>query len=341
MLHSFLCLRSNLTMLTSKFSSPSIPVECSVYYEFGQSSQDNNSIIERLEEIKSQKREEIRRREIEEFSGMEEFEEEKENKMGAEQLHSKEWSKMIEDTLKNQDWRRIMELAIFSHGNCEIEEVMEDHMCMDEKRDDNQVYVAVGKDPSALLWALNNLVKEGDTLILIHVFPLLKTIPSPVGKLPRYQVSQDLWDNYIKEEEGKRSRLLQDYRDMCLEAKVKTETISVENDMPHKQLIELISEYNIAKLVMGTKPATHPMTRKLKKKGPSKAEYVHRHAPHFCEVFVVCEGKIIFPKAEGEAKYSDASPSCATTISTRNIINEEPGDEAMHCMNFYRRFIRQ
>ncbi|GLJ16486.1 hypothetical protein SUGI_0281310 [Cryptomeria japonica] len=250
---------------------------------------------------------------------------------------------MIEETLRSQDWRRTMEFARFNpvqEGSCEIEEeVMGDHICMDEKNDGNpEIYVAVGKDPSPLQWALSHLVKEGDSLTLIHVFPPLKSIPTPVEKLPISQVSQDIVDNHIKEEEVKRTKLLQNYMDMCLNVKAKTETVVIESDMPHKSLVELISVLKISKLVMGTKPATHPMTRKLKK-GPSKGEYVHRHAPHFCEVFLICEGKIIIPKADGEPKNSDASPSSATTIS-RHGINDEPGEDTTNCMGFYRRFLR-
>ncbi|KAH9318520.1 hypothetical protein KI387_020289, partial [Taxus chinensis] len=103
------------------------------------------------------------------------------------------------------------------------------------------------------------------------------------GRLPRSQVAQDMVDSCIKEEEEKRRKLLQNYLDMCSDAKVKAETVMIESDMAHKSLVEVISVLNISKLVMGTKPATHPMTRKLKRMGPGKAEYVQRHAPHFCE----------------------------------------------------------
>ncbi|GLJ16485.1 hypothetical protein SUGI_0281300 [Cryptomeria japonica] len=331
-------------MLTSKFYLSSIPVEWSCYYEFGQSSQENNGIIQESEKLTTQKREELKRREIRDSSGIEEFEDAKGKKLVSEQLHSKQWSKMIEETLRSQDWRRTMEFARFNpvqEGSCEIEEeVMGDHICMDEKNDGNpEIYVAVGKDPSPLQWALSHLVKEGDSLTLIHVFPPLKSIPTPVGKLPISQVSQDIVDKHLKEEEVKRTRLLQNYLDMCLNVKVKTETVVIESDISHKSLVELISVLNISKLVMGTKSATHPMTRKLKK-GSSKSEYVYRYAPNFCEVFLVFQGKIIIPKAEGDPKYSDASPSSpsSSTSISRHGTNNEPGEDVMNC--FYCRFVR-
>ncbi|KAL8137331.1 hypothetical protein V2J09_003332 [Rumex salicifolius] len=134
-------------------------------------------------------------------------------------------------------------------------------LCPNEgSRDDDQdiVYVVVGKSETstkALQWALYNAVNPiTSTLYLIHVFPELKLVPSPLGngKVPRSQVRKETLDMYLEEERTKRRQLLNKFIDTCNAHRVKVEeTFLIESDMEAKAILELISVLNIQKLVLG------------------------------------------------------------------------------------------
>ncbi|KAL4367207.1 hypothetical protein GQ457_05G033970 [Hibiscus cannabinus] len=157
-------------------------------------------------------------------------------------------------------------------------------------RNEDSVYVAVGKSQSsldALSWTLSHFVDSSanaTTVFLVHVFPEIHYIPSPLGKLPKSQVSAAQVETYMAQERRKRRQLLQKYLDMCTASKVKVDTMLVESDMVAKAIIDLIPILNITKLVVGT--------RKVKsKRGGGIAHQIFESAPKTCEVKVVCEGK--------------------------------------------------
>ncbi|XP_039070382.1 uncharacterized protein LOC120217269 [Hibiscus syriacus] len=126
-------------------------------------------------------------------------------------------------------------------------------------RDEDSVYVAVGKSQSsmdALSWTLSHFVDSSTnatTLFLVHVFPEIHYIPSPLGKLPKSQVSAAQVETYMTQERGKRRQFLQKYLDICTASKVKVDTMLVESDMVAKAIIDLIPILNITKLVVGTR----------------------------------------------------------------------------------------
>ncbi|XP_028127480.1 putative U-box domain-containing protein 50 [Camellia sinensis] len=75
---------------------------------------------------------------------------------------------------------------------------------------------------------------------------------------------------------------------------IKVEVLKIEkHDEPlHKLLVELISGIRITKLVVGF---TFMKSSSWKSRGAiSGSFYVHRHKPEFCELFIVCGGKLLF-----------------------------------------------
>ncbi|MBA0672263.1 hypothetical protein Goklo_025284, partial [Gossypium klotzschianum] len=121
--------------------------------------------------------------------------------------------------------------------------------------DEDNIYVAVGKSQSsidALSWTISHFINGSSTTVyLIHVFPEIHYIPSPLGKLPKSQVSASQVESYMAEERGKRRQLLQKYIDICSASKVKVDTMLVESDMVAKAILDLIPILNITKLVVG------------------------------------------------------------------------------------------
>ncbi|KAF3437516.1 hypothetical protein FNV43_RR20270 [Rhamnella rubrinervis] len=153
------------------------------------------------------------------------------------------------------------------------------------------VYVAVGKDDLHVLkWALDHLVSSpASQVFLIHVFPTVTHIPTPVGKLSRSQLNKDQLRVYINEENNRRRNLLTKYIRLCNDAKVTVDTVLLESNETAKAILDLIPVLNITSLVMGTKRLHCSRTSLTKKLG--KGEVVKKSAPKSCEVTIVYEGK--------------------------------------------------
>ncbi|KAG6768870.1 hypothetical protein POTOM_024482 [Populus tomentosa] len=155
------------------------------------------------------------------------------------------------------------------------------------------VYVGVGKSESsmgALSWTLKNAIIDSNTVVfLIHIFPEIQCIPSPLGRLPKSQVSAEQVENYMAQERDKRRELLQKFINMCSASKVKVDTILVESDAVGKAMMDLITVLNMRKLILGTSKSN---LRKLRsKRGNGIADQVIQNAPEFCDVKIICDGK--------------------------------------------------
>ncbi|KAH0659384.1 hypothetical protein KY289_028132 [Solanum tuberosum] len=170
----------------------------------------------------------------------------------------------------------------------EIEEIGEDSKSTTIKdAETNDVYVVVGKnDLYVVQWALDHAVSPGFRVCLVHIFPTIEYIPTPVGNLSRSQLSKEQVQVYINEENNRRKSLLQRYIRLCNDAKVPVDTMLVESNSPAKALLDLIPIVNITSLVIGTRPSH---STRLVKKGQDIGEYVQKNAPEFCEVKVVSQ----------------------------------------------------
>ncbi|XP_050221050.1 U-box domain-containing protein 33-like isoform X2 [Mercurialis annua] len=171
------------------------------------------------------------------------------------------------------------------------------------------VYVAVDKDDLHVLkWALDHSVSPGTRVFLVHVFPPITYIPTPVGRLSRSQLSEDQVRFYINEEHNRRRNLLQKYIRLCNDANVTVDTMLLESNETAKAILDLIPVLNITNLVMGT--TRLPRSRLLRKK-IAKAEFVKKNAPEYCEVTVVHDGKKI-PEVHQATKMVHTSLSSTT-----------------------------
>ncbi|XP_058727754.1 U-box domain-containing protein 35-like [Vicia villosa] len=163
----------------------------------------------------------------------------------------------------------------------------------DKLSDSDVVYVAVGENGSsmeALSWTLKHLVKPNSTIVsLVHVFPRVKQIPTPMGKIPRSRVNQEYVNIYMTQEKSKRKLLLQKFIDMCTDSKVKVEILLIEGDKVAKAIVELVKNLNILKLVIGT---TQSYLRKhASRRQNSTAEMVLKSVEENCDVKIICEGR--------------------------------------------------
>ncbi|CAL0309148.1 unnamed protein product [Lupinus luteus] len=208
-----------------------------------------------------------------------------------------------------------------------------------EENEEDSVYVAVGKGETsmeALSWTLKNLVTPYTMLYLIHVFPEIKHIPSPlgVGIVPKSQVSVEQVENYMAQERGKRRELLQKFLQLCSASKVKVDTILIESDMIAKALIDLIPILQIRTLVLG---ANKSHLRKLRsRKGNSIADQILQNASENCKVSIVCEGKEVMSEETTQSPSPLAIANDASSMSHKE--DQQNNSFSCICLTFKPKF---
>ncbi|XP_027368641.1 U-box domain-containing protein 35-like [Abrus precatorius] len=157
------------------------------------------------------------------------------------------------------------------------------------KYEDNVVHVAVGSDGEssmeALSWALKQAVTPSTTVCLLHVFPKVKLIPSPLGRIPRSHVNAEYINIHLTQERGKRKMLLRKFVDLCVVSKVKVEMMLVEGDNVAKAIVDLVDNLDIRKLVIG----------KSRKYGSRRqnciGDKVLKDAKEKCDIKIIGEGR--------------------------------------------------
>ncbi|CAN0900389.1 U-box domain-containing protein 33 [Linum grandiflorum] len=156
----------------------------------------------------------------------------------------------------------------------------------------NDVYVCVGRDDmDALEWAVDHISSPTSSrLFLVHVFPPLRYISTPVGRLAKNQLSKEQLRFYSNEENNRRRNLLQKYIRFCDDAKVAVDTMLLESTETGKAIVDLIPVLNITNLVLGAKL---PRSRYHLMKKVGIAEFVKKNAPDYCQVTVVHQGKAV------------------------------------------------
>ncbi|XP_062088061.1 uncharacterized protein LOC133794703 [Humulus lupulus] len=213
------------------------------------------------------------------------------------------------------------------------------------------IYVAVGKSASsmdALNWTLRQVMDLSPSIIvyLIHIFPEIRQIPTPLGKLPLSQVSPEQVENYMAQERGKRRELLHTFLHKCSAANVKVDTLLIESDGLAKAIIDLVEILNIRKLVIGI---AKPNLRKLRsRKGTGLADQILKSAPETCEVNIICEGNQVLNMDQPMSEPPSPSPSPRAIVdiskesdhnSTKSLQEEDKREEApVSCMCFRSKF---
>ncbi|KAJ9567889.1 hypothetical protein OSB04_003855 [Centaurea solstitialis] len=233
--------------------------------------------------------------------------------------------------IQEETWRRVMSPEIV-----EVEVEDNGRTTKDDVESIADVFVAVGKnDLDVVKWAIDHLVSAGARLYLVHVFPPVTHIQTPVGKLSRSQLSKDQVQIYVNEENNKRRSLLQKYIRLCTDAKIGVETMLLESNNPTKAILDLIHVVNITKLVIGTKRA--PSMRRLRK-GSSKGEFIKKNAPDFCEVSVIYNGKQVTVDQQRHAVGGIVSDIPTTSQNGLKVTPFQPERKFFECACFSRNF---
>ncbi|GAB4848800.1 hypothetical protein Ancab_003593 [Ancistrocladus abbreviatus] len=167
-----------------------------------------------------------------------------------------------------------------------------------------KVYVAVGNDMHdgilTLEWTLKKWASHPISIVILHAdsHTPKELVYTPFGKLPASAVSEEKLEILRKCEREKIDKTLSKYIAIC--GKVQSEIHKIEkHDEPiQNTIVELIMQHRITKLVMD-------MTIMRSSNGRSKGSisgsfYVHRNKPDFCDLFVLCGGKLVFLKEEND-----------------------------------------
>ncbi|KAL5556567.1 hypothetical protein UlMin_038803 [Ulmus minor] len=167
---------------------------------------------------------------------------------------------------------------------------------------EEKVYVALGNDLQdgfkTLEWTLKKWNSYPISIVILYINCNISKdfVYTPFGKLPASSVSDEKLEVLMKYEKEKMDKLLSKYMSFC--GQVKAELLKVEKyDEPvHKVIIDLISRLKITKLVMGfsfLKSSSWKIKNAI-----SGAFYIHKNKPNFCELFIICGGKLLFLRGE-------------------------------------------
>ncbi|XP_068338373.1 U-box domain-containing protein 33-like [Pyrus communis] len=169
----------------------------------------------------------------------------------------------------------------------------------------DKVHVAVGKSVEKALSLLRWTFKHFgcNEICILHVHQPSPLIPTPLGKLPASQANDEVVTAFRREERERKMELLQNYLRACSRAKVKASTVMVEANEIHKGIVELVNNNGVRKLVMGAVPEDCMKV----KKSSSKASYVAKCAPLFCEIRFINKGKHVWTRDASDGQSSPTS----------------------------------
>ncbi|KAH6822505.1 hypothetical protein C2S53_008982 [Perilla frutescens var. hirtella] len=176
-----------------------------------------------------------------------------------------------------------------------------------------KVYVAIGTEGydgfSTLQWAIRKWGNHGIRIVILHAANAVckDYVFTPLGKLPTSSVSEEKLQLLDKSEEARKERIMLQYKVFC--GRVEAQVIQIEkSEQPlHKQMVEVISNLGISKLVMSL--AFMKASSLKSRSAISGTFYVLRHKPDTCELFVICEGQRIFLREETDEGLKDRSHS--------------------------------
>ncbi|XP_028770412.1 U-box domain-containing protein 33 isoform X2 [Neltuma alba] len=176
---------------------------------------------------------------------------------------------------------------------------------------EEKIYVAVSKDVKGcklnLIWAIQN--SGGKKICILHVHEPATMIPLMGTKFPASALKDQEVEAYRETERQNMHKILNEYLLICQRMGVRAEKLHIERDCIEKGIVELVSEYDIRKLVMGA-ASDKSYFRKMMDLGSKKAIYVREQASASCHIQFICKGHHIYTSSLDKSKGEAASPVC-------------------------------
>ncbi|GAB2279293.1 hypothetical protein Dimus_013937 [Dionaea muscipula] len=172
-----------------------------------------------------------------------------------------------------------------------------------------KVYVAVGNDLNegvlTLEWAIKKWASHQITVVILHADSTISMDfgRTPVGKLPASAVSDGKLELIRKCEQEKVDRMLSKYISICGKVKAEIYKIRKRDEPIQYTLVELIMELRITKLVMAM-TFTKPSSGKSKS-AISGSFYIHQNKPDFCDLYILCGGRLVYLKEKNDGVMED------------------------------------
>ncbi|XP_027349803.1 U-box domain-containing protein 33 isoform X3 [Abrus precatorius] len=159
---------------------------------------------------------------------------------------------------------------------------------------DESIYVTAVKDvkegKSNLIWAIQN--SGGRRICIIYVLVPATMIPILGAKFHVSALKEQQVRGYREFERKEMHETLDEYLRICHRMGVRAEKLHIEMDNIEKGILELISQHNIRRLVMGAASDKY-YKRNMMDLRSKKAIYVSEHAPASCHIQFICKGRLI------------------------------------------------
>ncbi|KAK1661535.1 hypothetical protein QYE76_049694 [Lolium multiflorum] len=182
----------------------------------------------------------------------------------------------------------------------------------------DKVFVAVSEEvkrgKSAMVWALQNLAKDGAQFVIAHVHCPAQMIPMMGTKIHYTRMDPEQVKDHRKMELEKASGRLHEYVVLCALRKVSCEKIIIENDDVARGLEELITLHGITKLVMGAASDKY-YSKKLKTPKSKKALRLMEAGASSCMIWFTCKGQLICTR-EANTTIPVIPPSPISTVAS-------------------------
>uniref|UniRef100_A0A0D3BMA7 RING-type E3 ubiquitin transferase n=2 Tax=Brassica oleracea var. oleracea TaxID=109376 RepID=A0A0D3BMA7_BRAOL len=182
---------------------------------------------------------------------------------------------------------------------------------------DDPVYVAVSTDVSesrlTLTWALRHL--QPKKLYLLHVHQPISINPTSSG------LEQSEIDAIQESELTSSYEILLKYRDICVVEGILEQDVDISYSLANnvgEGIVELIYENNIKKLIMGAAADSHN-SEDMVNITSRKFDYVTKHAPHCCKIWLVGNGNLIHTREGRFDRRGSPHPSSESLTSLQGL----------------------
>ncbi|KAI3694222.1 hypothetical protein L1987_77184 [Smallanthus sonchifolius] len=154
------------------------------------------------------------------------------------------------------------------------------------------VAVAIDRDKgsqTALKWTVDNLVRKGQILYLLHV----KIKPSFSFSQKPSRDSDFSEDSFLIDADAQLRELFLPFRCFCTRKEIQSQDVLLEDTDVVKGLIEFVTRSIVEVLIIGT-PSKGGLLKRFKRDVPGT---ILKTVPNFCTVYVISKGKISATKA--------------------------------------------
>ncbi|KAI4355079.1 hypothetical protein L6164_003887 [Bauhinia variegata] len=159
---------------------------------------------------------------------------------------------------------------------------------------DDTIHVSVAKDvkdsKTNLIWAIQN--SGGKKICLLHVYVPATMIPLMGTRFRADSLQEQQVEAYRDGERKNMHKNLNEYLLICQKMGARAEKLHIEMDSIEKGIVELISQHNIRKLVMGAASDKYHSRRMMDLRS-KKAIYVREKAPSYCHIQFICKARLI------------------------------------------------